>query len=289
MLAQDLQWIVDIALDATHLYWLTAGDGRIERFPLAGGAREIVVEGQDGARAILVDAEHVYWTDPGAKKIFRATKEPGATAIPFVANVTSPRRIARTGQAIVGTHGAPTGAVTRWPVMPGVSVDLVTGLIAPSLILTDATSAFFVDVYPGMGDDRLLQVPLDGSNEPTPIVTDLHEPRAIARDASFVYWADGSGAVARASAGGGVEPIASGADDATGVAVDDQHVYWTQLDAGDGALFRADKDGARAVSIASGMVAPGFVVVGDEVVCWMDIGPMTGGLFQKGEIHLLAK
>jgi hypothetical protein len=103
-----------------------------------------------------------------------------------------------------------------------------------------------------------------------------YTPFAIAADATTAYWSDSrtSGAIlARLAEGGGAPAeLVSGQDFALFVAVDDQHVYWTN----DGGLvLRADKNGqgVRMVAASQGGDGPaGGLALDDERVYFADTG-----------------
>ena len=289
VLVEDLQLVRALALDGTHVYWLSGGDGNVERISKLGAGRELIADGQTDARALLVDTAHVYWTDPVLKRVLQANKEAGATVTPFANNVKEVRGLARTDQAIVVTQGSPEGAVRKWPLDNTPALDLATGLADPALVVTDATWAHVVELLPGAADDQILRMPLDGSAAATVLASGLDLPRALANDGTFVFWASADGTVSRVSPAGAVLPIASGADDATGVAADVDHVFWTQIAAGQGSLHRAAKDGSGPQQLASGFVSPMSVLVDDQAIYWVEVGPMSGGLFLQGKIWILAK
>ena len=63
-----------IAVDATHVYWASRGDGTIHKAPLAGGGDTVIATGQLTPENVVVDASYVYWTDPKADRIMRVAK-----------------------------------------------------------------------------------------------------------------------------------------------------------------------------------------------------------------------
>lgn len=63
-----------IAVDATHLYWASSGDGTINKVPIAGGAPVIIATGQVQPENLAVDGTHVYWTDTVANVVVKAPK-----------------------------------------------------------------------------------------------------------------------------------------------------------------------------------------------------------------------
>jgi hypothetical protein len=63
-----------IAIDATHVYWASSGDGTIHKAPIGGGADTVLVSGQMKPENVVVDSKYVYWTDPKADLVVRAPK-----------------------------------------------------------------------------------------------------------------------------------------------------------------------------------------------------------------------
>ena len=55
--------VTDVAHDATSVYWIEPGAGRIAKAPKAGGAVVVLATGQSYPAAIAVDDQYVYWLD----------------------------------------------------------------------------------------------------------------------------------------------------------------------------------------------------------------------------------
>lgn len=60
--AKEIQFSSDIALDATHVYWVAATD--VRKIAKAGGPANVLRRGTSGTHAVglAADATHVYWT-----------------------------------------------------------------------------------------------------------------------------------------------------------------------------------------------------------------------------------
>jgi DNA-binding beta-propeller fold protein YncE len=62
-----------VAVDSTHVYWVTSGAGifrndpaaKVNKVPLGGGSVTTLASGQSGPVSVAVDGTHVYWTNSG--------------------------------------------------------------------------------------------------------------------------------------------------------------------------------------------------------------------------------
>ena len=63
-----------MALDATHVYWTSFGNGTVNRAPKAGGEVVVLANGQNQPYDVTVDATHVYWTTLAGGTVMRVPK-----------------------------------------------------------------------------------------------------------------------------------------------------------------------------------------------------------------------
>jgi sugar lactone lactonase YvrE len=113
---------------------------------------------------------------------------------------------------------------------------------------------------------------LDGSGVDQRFITGVNDPGGVAVDAQHVYWTNtGSGTIGRANLDG------SGVDQRfitgaqVGVAVDSQHVYWTNSSSD--AIGRANLDGSGVdQSFITGASDPMSVAVDGQHVYWANAG-----------------
>ncbi len=70
--------VSDIALDATHVYWVDQDS--VRRLPRAGGSEETLAAGLDIPNSLEVDDVYAYFTTVGEARIWRVTKSGGTPA-----------------------------------------------------------------------------------------------------------------------------------------------------------------------------------------------------------------
>ena len=93
--------------------------------------------------------------------------------------------------------------------------------------------------------------------------------QALALDANHVYWTDSSAGTVNvvAKTGGAVHMLAQGQAKPMGLAVDDAYVYWSNNLGG--AIMRAAKDGSGSPSVVIGATSPNNVAVIGGSIYWI--------------------
>lgn len=122
------------------------------------------------------------------------------------------------------------------------------------------------------GTDKKILV----SDSATPLA-----PRDLAADAGYIYFTTGSSVKAVPRGGGTVIELAGGQTVPTGLAVDDTHVYWTNMgsdNASDGTVSRRPKSGGNIQIIATGQAHPERIAVDGKYLFWTRLGENVGGL-----------
>jgi len=222
-----------IAVDATSVYWISHGDGTLQRVPIAGGAPATLATG--ASAGVAVDASSVYWTTT-SDTVMKLPLQGGSPVT--LATVSYPQRVAvQAGWVYFTSAGLYAIEVHRVPAAGG-TVELLGTSDGPAFvpqIAVTPTSVFWTD------GDYLLQVPLAGSADPTPIAS-AFGLWSVAVDATSVYWnTDGGLHLVQA-------PIANGpavtlatpfAHPVTEIAADESWVYWTSY--GSAEILRAPK------------------------------------------------
>lgn len=271
-LAQLANPAVQIAVDATHVYW---SDGTaLHRVPVTGGNVEEIT------RRVLLpfaldETELFFFRDDGQWNgvyqyhLERIAKAGGASVM-----VTKPN-------AGPGLHFLPGHIVVDTLRLYGVTGETVYSMSKqngsdPATLVPSATFQQIVQLVRD-GDDvyyttwlpgGVWRVPAAGGQKTARVAGDDHS-QALVLDDRNVYWTSQLEArgVRRAPKGGGtVTVLARPEADPRGLAQTDRHLYWAEYDLGK--IWRTPKAGGTSEVIASGIVAPNDVAVDDHCVYW---------------------
>ncbi len=256
-IAMDSGTVGWLAIDATHLYWLvwSVTDGSptfaVRAAPKTGGDAFTVLTLTHEPHGLAVDDTFVYVAHPTMGELLAAPKAGGGPSV-LLGKVPGARFFAQDAANLY------TSGLGIW-VMPKdgsgarrLSLDSAKSAVVDANNLyatTDSTTSFSV-----------IALPLDGGSK---IVLGTGQQNAfpITLDEKSVYWIDygsmGSvaGTVRKVSkpgartsdagptgdGGGGVVEIAANASLESGIAVDDECVYWQSGGRLDGLLLRAAK------------------------------------------------
>ncbi len=177
-----------IAVDASHIYWVSDTGSRVMRRSTMLGAATVepVATAEDGALGIAVDASHVYWTTNIGDSVMRRAKGLGAAAVEIVATSQD----GANGVAVDDTH-------VYWTTSNSSTVMRRAKALGVTAFETVAT-----------GQDGAFGIAVDASHVYWTAIT--------------------TGAVRRRAKGLGaapVETVATGQQGAFDVALDDTHVY----------------------------------------------------------------
>jgi hypothetical protein len=193
--------VVDIAVDSTNVYWTTGGvPGNVVTKPFTGGNASLIsaLNVEENPRGIARDQNHVYWVD----------LDNGAV------------------EGVTLLSGTPIQSFYfRMPIMgptPG-----------PNDIVVDKNNVYWVDQAAGTVNQQALASP---GGTTTVLASGRNQPRALAVDATYVYWVDygdtNTGSVNKVPIGGNntqVLPLATGENEPYDIVVDAEgaYVYWT--------------------------------------------------------------
>jgi hypothetical protein len=223
---------VDIAVDASGVYFTDDWFGAIFKVPLAGGAPTMLAAGQSGPTGIALDATNVYWTDQvkgtvscvpvgGGSTRILATGQPGAYGV--AVDATSVYFTAMNLSAVAG------GMVMSVPVVGGSPKTLATGQDTPAGIAVDATRVYWVDLALSGSYGGLRSVALGGG---TATILNYGGPQSwhIALDAAYVYYASASQVFRLPLAGGANTALTSNLNDPEGMVVDGSNLFFATID-----------------------------------------------------------
>jgi hypothetical protein len=219
-LASDLGGPEGIAVDAANVYFTEGPVGRLSKLPLAGGTPTVLASGLDFPSAVAVDADNIYWVESGTSSKVPPAGVAKLMKMPLAGGAGT--SLATFGSSASGVNLAVDAHNVYWTVS-------VYGIVNGSSV-------------PLMGE--VLSVPIAGG-APTTLASGQAGPRAIAVDATAIYWInEGSkddGAVMKLPlAGGKPVALATGRTQPTDIAVDGTAVYWTE--SGPGGVMKTSKD-----------------------------------------------
>ncbi|WP_437736991.1 hypothetical protein [Sorangium sp. So ce1335] len=259
----------DLAIDEARqvVLWTNAEDGTLMAAPLVGGEPRALLEDLEQPEGLSLSGDTLTWTELWGGGVFRATLSGAGAEVelgapeelaPPAAVVASPYRVASAGDTVCWTYQGTLGRTD--------------GAVACS-----------------RGGATLL------------VASEQLTPREIALDADgqgnavAVYWASfEGGSVFRAALGedevGEAAEIASGQGQLNGLALDEDHIYWTRRDAG--TVVRMPKDGGEPEVLASQQQRPGSVAVDAAAVYWINEGSPDqddGTPVRDGAVLKLAK
>lgn len=172
------------------------------------------------------------------------------------------------------------GAVMTVPIAGGSPTPLVSGLRKlSSAVAVDTSNVYFAS------DLRVMKVPIDGGN-PTVIASDSQGPKAMATDATSVYWIsegtqDTPGAVMKAPIDGGGAPaiLAPGQFYAEAITLDSQYVYWTtsSIFSHLATVMKVPRAGGQPIQLASTNAYHGGIAVDATHVYFAFLTGSTAG------------
>ncbi|HZO16991.1 MAG TPA: hypothetical protein VFB62_27130 [Polyangiaceae bacterium] len=277
----------DIVVDAGRLYFIDIGDqdqaigtGAVWSTTLDGtDALRLDTPGTTEPQAMALSSSDVFWTSVEGD-VKRVPKSGGTTDTLGSGMPTGLRGIAVAGGDL---FYADVYDILRIELSSGSLSDVVYEEGYPQQMAIDGA-----DLYYTADGGRVARVPTDGSSLPEDLTSPQINPRAIALDATHVYWTAGDGIWRVAKTSGAQaehlftieDPLDFGPWD---IAVDDTHVYWTNWgpclqsmgcaarppsDELHGRVSRIPKAGGEREILAEGFLLPTGIALDDVAVYW---------------------
>jgi hypothetical protein len=209
-----------VTVDANGIFCMDDGDVNVVRLvPLSGGPEKALTSERStslgGGCCVLVDAQHLYWSSRSA------VAEMGGSRI-----MSAPRK-----------GGTPT-ALASFPASEA------GGYHMPAVV-DDGFIYVISQEHEGNGEPgNISLLPKTGGSLRILATVKRPQAIALDKDSVYFVAGDGAGVVGRISkATGGASIIATGQDDPRSVAVDDTYVYWANFGRGNstGSIKKAKK------------------------------------------------
>lgn len=289
-IAEGLSQPVALALDATTVFVTLYGGDAILRIGRDGTGTTTVVTGQPDVQGVVVDGTTLYWSnrdfpvDGNTRKggVFKCTLPTCTpqlvTAANFAVNVIKYNDLLFFG-------GNNESKLYQVKTDGTGKIELDATLNKPFGVATDGAHVYFTSQA-----STFYRVPVGGgaleamgpNNGP---VTGL-----VAVDATRVYWTTGDKviSVAKATPQGPLITYMANAQDAAGIAIDEQNVYWTNYLDADGDLRYCPKTGCAngGTRLAGGMIRPFTITTDATGIYWVEEG-MPGQ--SNGRLWKIAK
>jgi hypothetical protein len=141
-----------VAVDATHVYWLTTGSprgtGAVRRIALAGGTAETLVSGLGSPKDLAIDAAFVYWTNLDDGTVMKVPLA-GGDPTTLVSDQFQPGAIAVDADALYWANGflsfdTAAGSVMKLAFDSGLPQELVGAQYGPRDLNVDGTSVYWI-------------------------------------------------------------------------------------------------------------------------------------------------
>jgi hypothetical protein len=247
---------------------------------IPGAELEILADDLGRPTSLAVDATHVYWVDSDDGTLARMPRDGGAiTALATGASVNTPWSVAVAGSYVYWID-TDDGAIRRTPKAGGATSTVATGQGQPMAIASDGSYVWWTQR--DSTGSHLRRVSTWGG-APTTLATGSGFA-ALAIDPWFAYVADahvlsGANQIVRVPRGGGAKVVLSTDEDALGLAIDGNNVFWNRFWTGD--VRRASKWMAGAATIAPDGGGWGDLDV-DATSVWWTTGPIVHRVAKTG-------
>ncbi|MBA3396421.1 MAG: hypothetical protein H0T89_27570 [Deltaproteobacteria bacterium] len=223
------------SLDATtdRLYWVNTGthsmdfrDGSVRWSAKTGGADNELATSYFPA-ALAVDGDTVYWVEIDGQRV-RQIGTSGTGAMTLDDSPTHKTSIAVTPTRIVWTASSDMADVVSMNRVSGDRTTLSTAEYSPGSAVVIGDDVYWV-VRHALSDSGSIRVSRNGA-APVDIVSDEYYPAGLVADGSSLYWTSDGRIRTVALAGGAARSLVTERGAIGGLAIDAEHVYWSELD-----------------------------------------------------------
>jgi hypothetical protein len=288
VLASGQRSPLTLAIDESSVYWANDNNGQVgaadvsvAKVPLGGGAVTPLAWGFQGANGIAVDRSRVYFSGVVTTTAPQGNQRVRLMSVPLAGGPTTVVTTGLTNDPIVigpgGVYGSGPAQILVAPLSGGAATPLLpNGTFDPSSFETYgiAVDAQFIywTIFSG-SPMSVMKAPIQGG--PATMVTSVPGvAEGIAIDADSIYFGTGQGVWKVALAGGTATPLSS--SPASGIAIDDAYVYFTDFAAGPGTVKKVAKSGGATITLATGLALPWGIAVDATSVYWTNAGDETG-------------
>jgi len=259
-----------ITVNGTHVYWTDHDAGTVMRVPLQGGVMPQELSANHvHPLGIRVSASHVYWTESGDTSVWKANLD-GTGDVEIANSEIAPMALAIDDTSVYWIN-EDNSSIRSAALDDGTLTTLAQMQQGPRGLAVYQDFLYWTSRNGGFIRRLDLVTMTD-----TMVVTGLTQPTDIVADANGIYWIDGYRIWRADHDGWGMDELAAGQVGAKRLAVDDQHVYWTEFSLGD--IRRALKDGSGSVEVfVSGqefpldISSPWAIAVDATSVYWTDV------------------
>jgi hypothetical protein len=264
---------IDIAVNATHVYFARSQAGTVSRVLKDGTALQDLTGSQTLPRLITLGANDVYWTT-ATGSILRMPLG-GGSPVELVTlpepDALRPADIAVDATHVYWTNEGDLGFVAKVPLEGGSPTRLMDALTYPGAIAVDDTHVYWSNFFSTTdgGSSSLMKVPLDGGTG-TVLASSLDPVTDIAVDAGQVYFVINNQyvrSVSRISSAGGPVTTLS-ANHATCMAVDSTGVYIGGAGEYQNSVVRYSLDAGGETVLGGGAFFANSIALDADSVFW---------------------